>query len=224
MNINNTDWMDCLKDEIDQPYFKRLINFLEDEYQSKTIYPIKEDLFNALKYTSYQDTKVLILGQDPYHQKNQAMGLAFSVKPGIQLPPSLRNILKELKDDLGIELENGDLSHWAKQGVFMMNAIWSVEEGKPLSHKDQGWERFSDKIIQCLNQKQTPVVFVLWGKYAQEKAKMINNPLHLIITNVHPSPLSSYRGFFGSKPFSQINTFLEKNHLPPIAFDRKELS
>jgi len=214
-----SDWNHLLDNEIHQPYFIKLMDFIHEEYRNVTVYPKIEDVFKSIELTSFQDTKVLILGQDPYHQEGQAMGLAFSVSKDMPLPPSLRNIYKELVDDLKIDFpENGDLSHWAKQGVLLLNAIWTVRENEPLSHKDKGWEVFSDKIITILNQKEQPMVFVLWGSYAKKKKKLITNKRHLIIENVHPSPLSVYRGFYGSKPFSHINEFLKKNNQSPIQF------
>ena len=217
--ILKNDWQNILNDEIHQPYFKRLMDFVHIAYQSDVCYPKKDLIFQALNLTSYQDTKVLILGQDPYHQPNQAMGLAFSVPKGVTIPPSLRNIYKELSDDLLCDSpKTGDLSNWAKQGVLLLNSICTVSYQKPLSHQGKGWERFTDHIIQLLNQKQTPMVFVLWGSYARKKKMLITNPHHLIIENVHPSPLSAYRGFFGGKPFSRINNFLVKHGEKPINF------
>jgi len=218
MNLSR-DWAYILNDEIQQPYFKRLMDFISAEYDMYQCYPAKELIFNAIDTTSYKDTKVLILGQDPYHQPGQAMGLAFSVRQGIAFPPSLRNIFKEMVDDLNIEMpKNGDLTPWAKQGVLLMNTIWTVRQGQPLSHKEQGWERFSDHIISLLNEKEQPMVFVLWGQFARRKKHLITHTRHLVIENVHPSPLSAYRGFFGSKPFSQINDFLIKHQQEKIDF------
>lgn len=223
MKLNN-DWQDILKNEIHQPYFKRLMDFIHIAYKEDVCYPKYDDIFRALKETSYHDTKVLILGQDPYHQPHQAMGLAFSVPQTSPIPPSLRNIYKELSSDLNVPQPLfGDLSAWAKQGVLLINAIWTVKDSQPLAHQGQGWEVFTDKIIELLNEKKEPMVFVLWGSYARKKKKLINNPRHLIIENVHPSPLSAYRGFFGSKPFSKINQFLEANHLKTIVFAREGL-
>jgi len=217
--ILKNDWQTILEKEIHQPYFKRLMDFVRESYDSDTCYPPKNQIFHSLELTSYEKTKVLILGQDPYHQEGQAMGLAFSVQEGIKIPPSLRNIYKELENDLGIPYpEHGNLTSWAKQGVLLMNAIWTVRDSKPLSHKGQGWERWTDTIIKYLNQKQTPMVFVLWGGFAKSKRQLITNPIHKVIENVHPSPLSAYRGFFGSKPFTKINQFLRQTNQSTIDF------
>ena len=187
------------------------------EYDKKIIYPPKDYIFNALKLTSYKDTKVVIVGQDPYHGENQAHGLSFSVQKGVKLPPSLQNIYKELESDLGIPPKSdGDLTGWAKQGVLMLNAVLTVEKDKAASHRNLGWEPMTDYIIKLLNKKDEPVVFILWGNFAKEKAKLIKNPKHYIIISPHPSPLSAYSGFFGSKPFSKTNDFLVKNRIPPI--------
>ena len=181
------------------------------------MYPPKRDVFNALKYTSFEDTKVVIIGQDPYHGYNQAHGLCFSVRQGVKLPPSLVNIYKELESDVGRKfVNNGDLTYWAKQGVLMLNNVLTVREGQPQSHKDRGWEIFTDRIIAELNKKQTPVVFLLWGKPAEQKARIITNPIHKKLITVHPSPLSAYRGFFGCKHFSKANQILIENGLAPI--------
>jgi uracil-DNA glycosylase len=215
----NSNWKKILDEEIHQPYFKELMDFICKEYKQYTCYPNQEDIFNSLNLTPIEDVKVLVLGQDPYHQPNQAMGLAFSVSKEVKIPPSLRNIYKEMSDDLNIDIpSHGDLSSWAKQGVMLMNAIWTVRENQPLSHKDKGWERFSDSIISLLNQKEEPMVFILWGAFARNKKSLITNKKHLIIENVHPSPLSAYRGFFGAKPFSKINRFLKENNRQPINF------
>ncbi|MEG0371677.1 MAG: uracil-DNA glycosylase [Clostridium sp.] len=203
------DWKVYLGEEYLKEYYQDMKRFLMDEYNTKTIYPDKNDIFNSLNYTSYEDTKVIILGQDPYHGEGQAHGLSFSVMKGVKVPPSLRNIYKELKYDLGCSTPtNGNLIKWAKQGVLMLNTVLTVAEGAPNSHKGIGWEIFTDKIISIINQKKHPVIFVLWGKHAQEKEKLITNKNHLIIKSAHPSPLSANRGFFGSKPFSTINKFL----------------
>ncbi|MFP4478431.1 MAG: uracil-DNA glycosylase [Candidatus Izemoplasmatales bacterium] len=215
----NKNWKRILSDEIHQPYFKELMDFVCKEYKENICYPDKDHIFKALNLTAFEDVKVLILGQDPYHQPNQAMGLAFSVPKGVKLPPSLKNIYKELTNDLNIEMpDNGDLTPWAKQGVLLMNAIFTVRKNEPLSHKDKGWEMFSDSIISLLNQKEDPIVFVLWGSFARTKKVLITNKNHLVIENVHPSPLAAYRGFFGAKPFSKINQFLIKNGRQPINF------
>lgn len=204
-------WETFFKQEQALPYYQELMHFLQDEYNHKTIYPKQEDLFACFKPCPYEDLKVVIIGQDPYHQPNQAHGLAFSVNKGIKLPPSLKNIYKELENDLGIEpCNHGYLLKWAQQGVFLMNTIMSVEEGKPLSHQNKGWEQFTNHLISYLNERDKGLVFILWGKNAIDKQKLITNPQHKIISGPHPSPLSAYRGFFGSKPFSQCNEYLKQ--------------
>jgi uracil-DNA glycosylase len=216
VHIGN-DWDELLKDEFKKDYYLRLRQFLAKEYRTKTIYPSMYNIFEALKLTSYRDTKVLILGQDPYHGENQAHGLAFSVQKGVDIPPSLINIFKELKDDLGCYIpNNGYLVPWAKQGVLLLNACLTVEANKANSHRNKGWEFFTDYIIQLLNEKETPMVFILWGNNAKEKIKYINNPKHLILTAAHPSPLSASRGFFGCRHFSKANEFLRKNNQTEI--------
>ena len=212
------DWNILLRDEINKPYFIKLLNDVEKEYSEFTCYPPKEQIFNAFCLTPYKDVKVLILGQDPYHNENQAMGLAFSVNKNVKLPPSLINIYKELESDLNVKNDTGDLSSWAKSGVLLLNAILSVRQNQPLSHLNLGWERFTDKVIEALNKKKDPIVFVLWGSYARSKKKLITDNKHFIIENVHPSPLSAYRGFFGSKPFSKINAFLNLTNQQMIDF------
>ncbi|MDD4070140.1 MAG: uracil-DNA glycosylase [Candidatus Izemoplasmatales bacterium] len=212
------DWNILLRDEINKPYFIKLLNDVEEEYSEFTCYPPKEQIFNAFCLTPYKDVKVLILGQDPYHNENQAMGLAFSVNKNVKLPPSLINIYKELESDLNVKNDTGDLSSWAKSGVLLLNAILSVRQNQPLSHHNLGWERFTDKVIEALNKKKDPIVFVLWGSYARSKKKLITDNKHFIIENVHPSPLSAYRGFFGSKPFSKINAFLNLTNQQMIDF------
>ena len=213
------DWDDLLKSEFEQPYFRELTKIIIAEYQQHTCYPPIGDVFHAFRLCAYQDTKVFILGQDPYHNPNQAMGLAFSVPRHTEIPPSLKNIFEELTDDLNLDMPtSGDLSAWARQGVLLLNAILTVRQHAPLSHKDFGWQRFTDHVLELLNAKETPVVFVLWGSYARSKRALISNPRHLLIENVHPSPLSAHRGFFGSKPFSHINAFLTKAHQKPIDF------
>lgn len=213
------DWDKILEEEFNKEYFIECISKVMADYKNHICYPPLDKLFNAFKLSSYKDTKVLILGQDPYHNPGQAMGLAFSVPRGIAVPPSLVNIYKEYKSDLGFQIPNhGDLTNWAKSGVLLLNAILSVRENQPLSHKTMGWMTFTDNIIKMLNKKDTPVVFVLWGSFARGKKKLITNDIHLVIENVHPSPLSSYRGFFNSKPFSRINSFLESTNQEPIDF------
>lgn len=204
------DWKEFLAKEYNKEYYQKMRRFLISEYRNKVIYPNAYDLFNALHYTSYSDTKVVIIGQDPYHGKGQAHGLSFSVNKGITVPPSLENIYKELNDDLGCYIpNNGYLKKWADQGVLMLNAVLTVEKSKPNSHRGIGWELFTDRIISILDNKSEPVVFVLWGKFAQAKEELLTNRRHLIIKSPHPSPYSADRGFFGSKPFSKINKFLK---------------
>ena len=208
-NILKNDWKDLLEDEFNKEYYQTLRNFLTNEYKTKTIYPDKYDIFNALHFTSYKDIKVVILGQDPYHGPGQAHGLSFSVNPGIKIPPSLLNIYKELNSDLGCYIpNNGYLKKWADQGVLLLNTSLTVRAGEANSHKSIGWEIFTDKIISLVNEKEDPVVFLLWGNNAIKKKNLITNKRHLILTSVHPSPLSASRGFLGSKPFSKINNFL----------------
>lgn len=219
------DWDGLLEEELNKEYFQKLIDFVKKEYKEKTIYPKQSDIFNAFRYTSYKDVKVVILGQDPYHGENQAEGLSFSVKKGIKKPPSLVNIYKELQSDLNIPIEeNGSLVKWANQGVLLLNAVLTVEKDKAASHQGKGWEIFTDEVIKLLNKKTTPVVFILWGSYARSKKKYITNPIHYIIESAHPSPLSAHNGFFGSKPFSKTNAFLVKTHQQPIDWSLKEKS
>lgn len=216
------DWDDILYDELHKEYFKDLIKKINNEYDNKIVYPKKEDVFKAFRITSYKDTKAVILGQDPYHGENQAEGLSFSVKPGIAMPPSLKNIFKELYDDLGIEPpNNGSLFHWAEEGVLLLNSVLTVEANKPTSHKNFGWELFTDAVIKKLNEKETPVVFIFWGSYARSKKQYITNPIHLVIESAHPSPLSAFNGFFGSRPFSKTNNFLESNKIKKIDWQTK---
>lgn len=211
------DWDEQLNTIWESPGFNKFYEGIMHEYNTKTIYPPKDYIFNALKLTSYKNTKVVIVGQDPYHGINQAHGLSFSVQKGVAVPPSLQNIYKELEADLGVPpKEHGDLSNWAKQGVLLLNAVLTVEKDKAASHRNKGWEPLTDYIIKRLNQKEEPVVFILWGNFAKEKAKLITNPKHFIITSPHPSPFSAYSGFFGSKPFSKTNDYLEKNKMTPI--------
>lgn len=212
----NKKWDVVLKDEFESPYFEKLGVFVKNEYRHKTIYPEYKDIFNALRYTDYDDVKVVILGQDPYHGDKEAHGLSFSVREGIPMPPSLRNIFKELKDDIGVVRTQTDLTDWANQGVLLLNSIMTVVKDTPLSHKDKGWEIFTDNIIKKLGEREKPMVFILWGSYARSKKELIQNKNHLILESVHPSPLSASRGFFGSKPFSKANQFLEKNGMSKI--------
>ena len=206
----NKKWDIVLKDEMKKDYFRKLGTFVKQEYATKRCFPEYKNIFNALRYTDYDEVKVVILGQDPYHGVGEAHGLSFSVQEGCRRPPSLDNIFKELEDDLNIHREKNDLTDWTKQGVLLLNSIMSVEMDRPLSHQNHGWEQFTDTIIQKLNEREKPLVFVLWGSYARSKKVLITNPKHKIIESVHPSPLSAYRGFFGSKPFSQINQFLKE--------------
>jgi uracil-DNA glycosylase len=211
------DWQELLEDEFKKEYYLKLRQFLIKEYSTKTIYPDKYDIFNALHYTAYKDVKVVILGQDPYHGPNQAHGLSFSVKPGVEPPPSLINIFKELKDDLNCYIpNNGYLKKWADQGVLLLNTVLTVVAGQPNSHRNMGWEKFTDRIISLLNERKDPIVFILWGKNAQSKINIINNKNHYIIKSPHPSPLSASRGFFGSRPFSKTNNFLMSIGKTPI--------
>lgn len=216
------DWDIILKDEISKQYFINLLNFIKKEYQTKTIYPKQTEIFKAFRNTSYKDTKVVILGQDPYHGEGQAEGLSFSVKLGIQKPPSLQNIFKELHDDLGYSIpKNGSLVSWTEEGVLLLNTVLTVEASKPASHKNLGWETFTDAVIKKLNEKETPIVFILWGSFARSKKKLITNPIHGIVESPHPSPFSAYNGFFGSKPFSKTNNFLVSKGLKPINWEIK---
>ena len=215
------DWDELLKVVWNSPGFNNFYHKILHEYDIKTIYPPKDYIFNALKLTSYKDTKVVIVGQDPYHGEHQAHGLSFSVQKGVKVPPSLQNIYKELYDDLGVPIRNdGDLTGWAKQGVLLLNAVLTVEKDKAASHRYWGWELLTDYIIKVLNMKEEPVVFILWGNFAKEKAKLITNPHHYIITSPHPSPFSAYSGFFGSKPFSKTNDYLVKNNLKSIDWSK----
>ena len=213
-------WDEILKDEYQKDYFKNIAMFINKEYREKTIFPPKSNILRAFKLTDYDNVKVVILGQDPYHGINEANGLAFSVSKGVRLPPSLQNIYKELYNDLGITVStNGDLEKWAREGVLLLNSVFTVEKDKPASHKNIGWEQFSDEVIKKVNEKNTPVVFILWGNFAKSKAKYITNPIHLVITSPHPSPFSAYSGFFGSKPFSRTNEFLRKNNIKEIDWE-----
>ncbi len=216
----NNDWDDILKDEWEKPYYRQLHNFLKEEYSTRRIYPDMHDIFNALKYTPFSNTKVCIIGQDPYHGPGQAHGLCFSVKKGVALPPSLVNIYKEITDDVGVTMPPyGDLTGWAKQGILLLNTVLTVRAGSPNSHKDKGWEIFTDRVISELNKKETPVVFLLWGANAERKARIITNPIHKKLITVHPSPLSAYRGFFGCRHFSKTNEILEQNGMSKIEWN-----
>ena len=213
----NNSWDILLKDEFEKPYYLNLRKFLVEEYKSQTIYPHMNDIFNALKYTDYKDVKVVILGQDPYHQPNQAHGLCFSVKKGVNPPPSLQNMYKEIYAEYGFPIpQHGELTYWAQQGVLMMNTVLTVRESQPNSHKGMGWEIFTDNVISLLNQRPDPMVFLLWGANARAKKKIITNPNHLVLESAHPSPLSAYNGFFGNGHFKKANEFLKQNKLSEI--------
>lgn len=211
------DWDIALQDEIKKSYFQELRYALAREYKLHTVFPPKELLFSALKLTAYENTRVVILGQDPYHGPGQAHGLSFSVKPGVRIPPSLQNIYKELEQDLGLQPPNhGYLLPWAEQGVLLLNAVLTVRQGQPNSHKGLGWEQFTDAVMMKLNERETPLVFILWGSYAQQKGAFIDRNRHMVIQSPHPSPFSAHRGFLGSRPFSRTNAFLEQHNLPKI--------
>lgn len=215
--ILTNDWWPLLREEFNKPYYQELKEFITREYNQKAIHPNPEDIFNALHSTPYEKVKVVILGQDPYHGPGQAHGLSFSVKPDVRIPPSLRNIFKELQSDLGCEIpDNGYLGEWAEQGVLLLNTILTVREGEAHSHRGKGWETFTNQIIRLLNEREKPVIFILWGKPAQTKIPLIDEKHHHIITSVHPSPLSARRGFFGSKPFSKTNEMLMEMGDSPI--------
>ncbi|WP_138419326.1 uracil-DNA glycosylase [Aquibacillus sediminis] len=217
MTILHNDWAPLLEEEFEKPYYQQLRERLKEEYKTNVVYPNQNDIFNALHYTGYQDTKVVIIGQDPYHGKGQAHGLSFSVQPGVTVPPSLRNIYKELHADLGVEIPNhGCLVNWTKQGVLLLNAVLTVRAASPNSHRSLGWEKFTDRVIELLNERETPVVFILWGRNAQQKQSLITSPKHYIIKSPHPSPFSANKGFFGSRPFSKTNAILREIGLEEI--------
>ena len=218
MNINiNQEWKEALEGEFEKPYFKALWEQVSEEYRTKEIFPCVEDVFNAFNYTPLSKVKCVIIGQDPYHNVGQAHGLCFSVKPGVAIPPSLVNIYKELHDDIGFQIpDNGYLEKWAKQGVLMLNTVLTVRAHEANSHKGLGWEKFTDAVIKVLNEQEHPIVYLLWGAPAQKKASKVDNLRHLLLKAPHPSPLSSYRGFFGCKHFSKANEFLKENGLEPI--------
>ncbi len=217
MSMIQNDWLEPLKPEFSKPYYAELFKFVKNEYATRQIFPPADDIFNAFHLTPLHEVKVVILGQDPYHNDGQAHGMCFSVKPDVDIPPSLVNIYQELHDDLGCYIpNNGYLTKWAKQGVLMLNTVLTVRAHQANSHRGMGWEQFTDAAIRILNEQDRPLVFILWGSPAQKKAQMLNNPKHLILKAPHPSPLSAYRGFFGSRPFSQTNEFLVKNGLDPI--------
>jgi len=213
----SNDWAEKISAEYKKPYYRELFNFIKDEYSKVVVYPPSEDIFNAMHLTPLSNVKCVILGQDPYHEPGQAHGLCFSVKPDIKIPPSLENIYKELHDDIGFEIPNhGYLEEWAKQGVLLLNTVLTVQAHRAFSHRGKGWEQFTDAIIRTVNEVDRPVVFLLWGKPAQEKKALLNNPKHLILEAPHPSPLSAYRGFFGCRHFSKANEFLMQNGETPI--------
>lgn len=217
MGMIQNDWLKPLSPEFRKPYYAELFKFVQQEYATRKIFPPADDIFNAFHLTPLNEVKVVILGQDPYHNDGQAHGLCFSVKPEVDIPPSLVNIYQELRDDCGCYIpNNGYLTKWAKQGVLMLNTVLTVRAHQANSHRGKGWEEFTDAAIRILNEQDRPIVFILWGSPAQKKAQMLNNPKHLILKAPHPSPLSAYRGFFGSKPFSQTNDFLIKHGLAPI--------
>ena len=210
-------WDLLLKEEFNKDYFKSLMEFVKQEYKEKTVYPKQTEVFNAFRYTDFDNVKVVILGQDPYHGPNQAEGLSFSVSDEVIKPPSLKNIFKELEEDLKIPFPTkNSLKPWAKEGVLLLNAVLTVQEHTPTSHKDKGWETFTDNVISIINKKETPVVFILWGSYARNKKSLITNPIHYVIESPHPSPFSAYNGFFGSKPFSKTNDFLKSKGIKEI--------
>ncbi len=217
-------WDNLLKSEYTKEYFLNLEKFVSNEYKTKTIYPKMSEIFKAFQETPYDKVKVVIIGQDPYHGENEAEGLSFSVKKGIAKPPSLINIFTELRDDLGYKIpNNGSLEPWAKEGVLLLNSTLTVVKDTPKSHSNKGWEIFTDEVIKIINKKTTPVVFILWGSDARSKKSLITNKIHYIIESPHPSPLSAYRGFFGSKPFSKANNFLIKNNIQPVNWEIKDI-
>ena len=218
------DWNELLLEEFNKDYYLELNNFLKTEYEMEQIYPKAQDIFNALNYTAYKNVKVVILGQDPYHGPSQAHGLSFSVKAGVPIPPSLLNIYKELYTDLGCSIpNNGCLKKWADQGILLLNTVLTVRSGEANSHRNKGWEHFTNKVIALLNEKSDPIVFILWGNNAKTKQALITNPIHYIIKSAHPSPLSSHRGFFNSKPFSNTNNFLISKGKNPIDWQIENL-
>lgn len=217
MSAISNDWLPAVGSEFKKPYYKELYEFVRQEYARTQVFPPADDIFNALHLTPLQEVKVMILGQDPYHNVNQAHGLCFSVKPEVEIPPSLENIYKELQEDLGCYIpNNGYLVKWARQGVLMLNTVLTVRAHAANSHQGKGWEQFTDAIIRAVNEQERPIVYLLWGRPAQSKIPMLNNPRHLILKAPHPSPLSAYRGFFGCRHFSQANAFLESHGVAPI--------
>ncbi|MCR5055071.1 MAG: uracil-DNA glycosylase [Lachnospiraceae bacterium] len=222
MGAIDNDWLPVLAPEFKKPYYKKLYEFVREEYGKGPVYPPSDDIFNAFHLTPFSEVKAVIIGQDPYHEPGQAHGLCFSVKPGVDIPPSLVNIYTELHDDIGCPVpKDGYLINWAKQGVLMLNTVLTVRAHQANSHKGKGWEEFTDAAIRALNDADRPIVFILWGRPAQMKKSMLDNPDHLILEAPHPSPLSAYRGFFGSKPFSKTNEFLTSHGIEPIEWGRK---
>ena len=222
VNIGN-EWDELLKDEFEKDYYLQLRQFLISEYNSRKIYPPMEDIFNALRFTSYSDVKAVILGQDPYHGAGQAHGMCFSVKKGVTPPPSLQNIYKEINSELGLPIpKHGELTDWAKNGVLLLNTVLTVREGNPNSHRGQGWEILTDKVIELLNERDTPIVFLLWGANARAKKKIMTNKKHLVLECAHPSPLSAHNGFFGCGHFAKANDFLKNNGIEPIDWSIKD--
>ncbi len=224
MGAINNDWLDAIGNEFKQPYYTELYKFIKTEYNQTIIYPSAEDIFNAFHFTPISQVKAVILGQDPYHNEGQAHGLCFSVKPEVEIPPSLVNIYQELREDLGCYIpNNGYLEKWARQGVLLLNTVLTVRAHQANSHQGKGWERFTDAVIQAVNEQDRPIVFLLWGRPAQMKRSRLNNPKHLILEAPHPSPLSAYRGFFGCRHFSKTNEFLQKNNITPIDWQIENL-
>ena len=205
------NWYELLKDEFEKPYYQKLSNFLEKEYATKTIYPVPEKVFNSINHVKFDDVKVVVIGQDPYHEPNQAHGLSFSVENGVELPPSLVNIFKEIKSEYGYQNTNGNLKNWVKQGVLLLNSVLTVQKGHANSHKGMGWENITQKIIDLLNDRKDPLIFILWGSSAQKVGANINKNTHLVLKSVHPSPLSAYGGFFGCNHFKKANEFLKEH-------------
>jgi uracil-DNA glycosylase len=224
MSAITNDWLNVIGEEFHKNYYTDLYKFIKNEYNQTLVFPQAEDIFNAFHLTPLEKVKAVIIGQDPYHNDGQAHGLCFSVKPNIDIPPSLVNIYKELQDDLGCKIpNNGYLVKWAEQGVLLLNSVLTVRAHQAFSHQSKGWENFTDAVIRAINELDRPVVFILWGKPAQMKKKMLNNSKHLVLEAPHPSPLSSYRGFFGSKPFSKTNQFLISNNIEPIDWQIEDL-
>ena len=220
MSAITGEWQEALSGEFKKPYYRELYRFLQEEYRTQVVYPRSEDIFNAFHHTPLPKVRVVLLGQDPYHEPGQAHGLSFSVPPGVPKPPSLQNIFQELSDDLHIPVpESGCLIPWAEQGVLLLNSLLTVRAHQAGSHRGKGWEEFTDAAVRVLAEEDRPMVFFLWGSHAREKARVVHDPRHLVIESSHPSPLSAYRGFFGSRPFSQANRYLEENGLTPIDWE-----